>query len=97
MAMLTNSNCAGIIGGPSAAGQVAAIGAVAGQLFGNPNSSINFSPKPDPGIGSCDGSASPSRSAPCTMLLLNDAGPSRKLVRNDGADRFLGVQRKNKL
>ena len=50
MAMLTNSNCAALIGGPSSAGQAAAIGAIAGQLFGNPNPNIHFDPSPDPGI-----------------------------------------------
>jgi RHS repeat-associated protein len=50
MAVLTNTNCAALIGGPSAAGQAAAAGAIAGQLFGNPNSNISFSAEPDPGI-----------------------------------------------
>lgn len=49
-AVLTNSNCAALIGGPSAAGQAAAAGAIAGQLFGNPNQSINFNPTPDQGV-----------------------------------------------
>jgi len=46
LALLTNSNCAALIGGPSAAGQAAAIGALAGQLFGNPDSQITFNAGP---------------------------------------------------
>jgi hypothetical protein len=52
LALLTNSNCAALIGGPSVAGQAAAVAAVAGQLFGNPNSQIQFSATPDPGVPS---------------------------------------------
>lgn len=51
MAVLTNSDCAAAVGGPTAAGQAAAAGAIAGQLFGNPNKGIQFDPTPDPGIG----------------------------------------------
>lgn len=47
LAMLTNSNCAALIGGPSATGQAAAVAAVAGQLFGNPNPTISFSAEPE--------------------------------------------------
>jgi RHS repeat-associated protein len=52
LAMLTNSNCAALIGGPSPGGQAAAIGAVAGQLFGNPNPFIQFNAGPDSSVPS---------------------------------------------
>jgi hypothetical protein len=50
MAVLTNSSCAALIGGPSASGQAAAAGAIAGQLFGNPNQSIQFNAGPDSSV-----------------------------------------------
>jgi len=52
MAVLTNTNCAALIGGPSASGQAAAAGAIAGQLFGNPNPFIQFNAGPDSSVPS---------------------------------------------
>jgi hypothetical protein len=50
MALLTNSNCAALIGGSSAAGQTAVTEAVVGQLFGNPNQLIQFNAGPDSSV-----------------------------------------------
>jgi RHS repeat-associated protein len=52
MAVLTNSDCAALIGGPSAAGQAAVVGDIAGQLFGNPNPIIQFDAGPDSSVPS---------------------------------------------
>lgn len=52
MAVLTNSNCAGLIGGPSASGQAAVAVDIASQLFGNPNPFIQFNAGPDSSVPS---------------------------------------------
>lgn len=47
LAILTNSDCAALIGGPSSAGQAAVAEDILGQLFGNPNPFIQFNANPD--------------------------------------------------
>ncbi len=74
MALLTNSNCAALIGGSSAAGQAAVIEDIAGQLFGNPNQFIQFNPGPVSSVPS-DAYAT-TFPGPISVTLPGDSNPS---------------------